>query len=197
MCQPEEFIKYTRAVSNMNAPEQHIDAQPYVETYPIPWDIMYFRLALNCDFSILNAYANAVYSKTHTQVWHEGLDRYDDAIVHYKHHICHRAEGPAIVYSDGSCEYKYHGLTHRIGGPAIIWMNHSVSWHDMGELHRNDGPALEWFGMFKHWKKRGVLHRENGPAVEWAGGRNEWWFNGERYYEGWPEWLKIFGNKNL
>jgi hypothetical protein len=165
----------SRACTNMNAPkQQRVDSPPYVEAYPVPWDIMYFALALNCKPSIINAYAKAVYSKTHRHQWNFATNECYDVVEYRKFGIPHRTEGPAVVYSNGSHEYHSYGVPHRIGGPARIYVNERVDWINMGQLHRSDGPA-----------------------VQYTDGTEFWWFNGTYYGEKCSEWLKIFGNKNL
>jgi hypothetical protein len=36
------------------------------------------------------------------------------------------------------------GYCHRTDGPAIEWNNGSKEWFINGNLHREDGPAIEW-----------------------------------------------------
>ena len=49
----------------------------------------------------------------------------------------HREEGPAVVYSGGSCEWWQNGLRHRI-----------------------DGSAVEWYDGYKEWWLNGVPYTE-------------------------------------
>ena len=42
--------------------------------------------------------------------------------------ILHKEDGPAVVYADGTKEWRQHGQVHRVDGPAIEWRNGSVEW---------------------------------------------------------------------
>ena len=40
----------------------------------------------------------------------------------------HREDGPAVVYSGGSCEWWQNGLRHRIDGSAVEWYDGHKEW---------------------------------------------------------------------
>jgi hypothetical protein len=122
---------------------------PYVEKYPIQWDIMYLHLALGCDFPILEAYSKAVYSRKELQSYEslESLKISDPsslgtACIHLKNNQIHRTEGPAVVFEDGSYIWYFRGKTSRQNGPALSFRYGVMEWHVNGLLHRTDGPAL-------------------------------------------------------
>ena len=81
------------------------------------------------------------------------------------------------------CWYNEQGQCHREDGPAIEWANGTKWWFLNGQLHREDGPAIEYANGSKEWYLNGQLHREDGPAIEWASGTKEWYLNGERLTE--------------
>jgi hypothetical protein len=76
----------------------------------------------------------------------------------------HRADGPAIEYTDGGREW---------------WVN--------GMLHRADGPAREYADGTRSWWKNGQLHRKDGPAIVWDDGDREWYLDG--LYLTFEQWL--------
>ena len=45
----------------------------------------------------------------------------------------HRTDGPAVVWSDGSEEYRIHGTVHRIDGPAKIWSDGTEEYWEFGK----------------------------------------------------------------
>ena len=45
----------------------------------------------------------------------------------------HREEGPAVVFSGGSCEWWQNDLRHRTDGPAVEWPNGDKEWFINGE----------------------------------------------------------------
>lgn len=102
-----------------------------------------------------------------------------------------RAQGPAVVYDNGSWEWRRDGLLHRADGPAVYlspgsgawrdpiarltWGEHqgaTTLWYREGRLSRTDGPAviLETPGQRKplstRYYRRGLLHRGGGPALK-------------------------------
>lgn len=72
----------------------------------------------------------------------------------------HRADGPAIEWSDGTKEWFIHGRRHRIGGPAY-----------------EDGV-----NNTRQWWVDGKCHRTDGAAVEYGDGSRDWWVDGERWF---------------
>ena len=45
---------------------------------------------------------------------------------------CHRLDGPAIEWADGTKEWCVDGKVHRLDGPAIEWENGDKEWYVMG-----------------------------------------------------------------
>jgi len=76
---------------------------------------------------------------------------------------------------------------HRADGPAVIWANGTQEWCLNGKVHRADGPAIIRANGTQVWWLNGKLHRKDGPAVIWADGDQFWYLNGEEYTE--QEWL--------
>jgi hypothetical protein len=83
---------------------------------------------------------------------------------------------------DGVTRYfadKAMKICHRLDGPAIEWSNGSKLWFVNGKRHRLDGPAVEWSDGSKSWWVDDKLHRLDGPAVEYPSGRNAWYVDGK------------------
>ena len=53
----------------------------------------------------------------------------------------HRADGPAIEYSNGVTAWYLNGQRHREDGPAVIFTNGTKIWYINDQCHRLDGPA--------------------------------------------------------
>ena len=70
--------------------------------------------------------------------------------------MLHRANGPAVVRSNGTKAWWVNGLRHREDGPAGLYADGSVQWYKHGELHREDGPAVEYPNDLKKWYLDGV-----------------------------------------
>jgi hypothetical protein len=89
---------------------------------------------------------------------------------HGKFHRNH-LEGPAKIWSCGSCEYIQHGERHRPCeiGPASVNSNGSYTFYEHGVCHRNHelGPAFFVINSIESYITHGKLHRphELGPAV--------------------------------
>lgn len=56
--------------------------------------------------------------------------------------IFHNPDGPALIFSDGSYEWRIDGGLHRLGGPAVHRADQDQWWVN-GSRHRLDGPAIE------------------------------------------------------
>ena len=76
------------------------------------------------------------------------------------------------------------GRWHRDSGPAVIWDNGTVEYRQFGAIHRDDGPAVTSPDGFEAWYSEGKKHRQNGPAVTYADGRTEHWLYGYRVEPG-------------
>lgn len=59
-----------------------------------------------------------------------------------RHNRLHRADGPAVVWPDGTTEWWRDGFRHRVGGPAIEYAGRGVEYWFEGRRHRLDGPAV-------------------------------------------------------
>lgn len=102
----------------------------------------------------------------------------------YWHGEMHRKDAPAIETPDGTFEWFSHGLNHRENGPAIS-SRQVTKWCRNGFFHREDGPAFIfedhsfiYMKISKHWYLNGLRHREDGPAFIGSGGEECWYFNG-------------------
>jgi hypothetical protein len=82
-----------------------------------------------------------------------------------------------------------NGKCHRTDGPAIEYPDGSKFWYLNGKLHRVDGPAIEDANGAKRWFMNGKCHRVDGPAVEYATGSKCWYLNGVQYYTE-ADWIK-------
>jgi hypothetical protein len=52
----------------------------------------------------------------------------------YREGLWHREDGPALIFSDGSCVYYQHGLRHRTDGPAVDMASGHKEWWINGEF---------------------------------------------------------------
>jgi hypothetical protein len=50
-----------------------------------------------------------------------------------------------------------NGKCHRKNGPAIIWINGTKAWFLNDKRHREDGPAVEYANGNKSWYVEGKL----------------------------------------
>jgi hypothetical protein len=103
--------------------------------------------------------------KTGQKQWRKTFDIYDDeegsdveGEVSTDHpdriHVIHRENGPAIIYEDGSVEYKRNGKTHRDDGPAIMDVNAGNQWYlDGKKVNSLDIRILEGENN-RHQKRR-------------------------------------------
>lgn len=98
--------------------------------------------------------------------------------------ILHKVDGPAVVWSDGSCEYFQNGIIHNENGPALVEKTSSYTrslWYVNGNLHREDGPALEHVtqngdkNYYEYWVD-GKKHRTDGPTVIHPSKTEIWYF---------------------
>jgi hypothetical protein len=120
----------------------------------VPWDIKYFSLALECNNSILEAYAKTIYRRVESK----------DSIKYYRGNKLHREDGPAIEWANGTKEWFRNGQYHREDGPAFIQSDGTTFWLRNGQLHREDGPAIEWADGNKEWWRNG--QRYDNPAIK-------------------------------
>jgi len=87
---------------------------------------------------------------------------------------------PEIDIFGNKIWYDENGQCHREDGPALKYPDGSKEWFQHGKLHREDGPAIEDANGDKYWYQHGQRHREEGPAVERANGTKEWWIEGKQ-----------------
>jgi hypothetical protein len=94
---------------------------------------------------------------------------------------CNSVDGIIKVDINPRIKHWYkNGKCHREDGPAAEWCDGTKYWYKNGLLHREDGPAVETSNGEKCWYKNGLKHRENGPAVERPDGTTEYWVNGKK-----------------
>lgn len=71
-------------------------------------------------------------------------------------------------------------IIHNIDGPAVIHTDGTREWRNMGILHRIDGPAKEVATGEQQWWYEGQRHRLDGPAIVKANpSERSWWINGQ------------------
>ena len=90
--------------------------------------------------------------------------------------ICHREDGPAIIYESGTKQWFFNGLYHRLDGPAIIHFDGLEEWYQNNIRHRLDGPAASLSDGREVWFFNGLLHRVDGPARIYPDGMDRQWF---------------------
>ena len=47
--------------------------------------------------------------------------------------------------------YNSKGDCHRTNGPAVIWADGTKFWYKNGHWHRTNGPAVEYINGHKEW----------------------------------------------
>ncbi len=67
------------------------------------------------------------------------VDQYGTIIYRNSFGKMHRDNGPAEIYSDGSCYWYYNGFVHRKNGPAQITLKGSQYYIQMGKLNQKNG----------------------------------------------------------
>lgn len=103
----------------------------------------------------------------------------------------HRGEGPAVLCSDGSYEYRRMGQLHRnhLEGPAMYcrrgWGT-STFYYEDGIPHRHPliGPAITYCDGSTQYRWMGLLHRDEdeGPAdVDLDCGETTYYWNGRMH----------------
>lgn len=99
--------------------------------------------------------------------------------------LLHRADGPAVIWENGTEEYRSDGLLHREADkPAFIGADGALGWWVDGVKHRIGGPACIYPDGEVHWKQNGKYHREDGPAWLNSDGSYVWYLNGKHHRDG-------------
>ena len=65
---------------------------------------------------------------------------------------------PVIDKSDK--RWYLNGQCHREDGPAFEWADGTKEWYLNGQRHREDGPAVEWARGSKEWYLNGKRYTE-------------------------------------
>jgi hypothetical protein len=123
----------------MSAPKQRNE----FDGKTTPWEILYFCLALDCDFPILEAVTKSNYS---TIVDSEGtIRKYWKNILYYEQ------------FANGTKKHYKFGQLHREDGPAIEEDGYNA-WYRNGQRHREDGPAVILASGVELWYHYGVQY---------------------------------------
>ncbi len=64
------------------------------------------------------------------------------------------------VYSNKT-EWYLNGNCHREDGPAVEWADGTKHWYLNGNRHRENGPAIEYANGTKHWYLDGTKYIES------------------------------------
>ncbi len=107
----------------------------------------------------------------------EGIQRF------YSNGNLHRADGPAVIYPNGSQLWYQDNRLHRVDGPAVIKAG-CQEWYLYGKLHRLDGPAFTESTGYQAWYQNGERHRIDGPAVILPSDFEMWYYNGTIHRDG-------------
>lgn len=75
-------------------------------------------------------------SKNGTEMWYKAKHPGPN------YRIFHNPNGPALIFPDGSYEWRIDGELHRLDGPAVHRIDQDQWWVN-GSRHRLDGPAIE------------------------------------------------------
>ena len=106
------------------------------------------------------------------------------------------------IWSDGDKTWFLNNIYHRANGPAIVWSN-TVNCFWYGEkvtefelmmlAAQPTAQLLISYDGSKFWFLDYQNHRDNGPAVVWADGHCEWYWYDDRIAE--FEHMMIAGRK--
>jgi len=108
---------------------------------------------------------------------HRTCDKY----VSYKiFNKCHREDGPAVIWANGTQYWYRNNKLHRELGPAIIVPCGAQEWYQNGLRHREDGPAIVYADGTQCWYYNDERHREDGPAIVRPGGFQDWYCHGKK-----------------
>jgi len=85
------------------------------------------------------------------------IDRIGTETWAYRNGMRHRGCGlPAVVRTDGTCEWYINGVRHRDGGLPAVIARDVIAWYDSGLLHRDgDLPAIVMSDGRRIWHNRG------------------------------------------
>ena len=87
-----------------------------------------------------------------------------------------------LVESDWTISYWLNDKCHRDDGPAVEYPNGTKYWYRNDKLHRDNGPAIEYPDGTKYWYRNDKRHRDDGPAVEYPNGSKYWFRDGKRVH---------------
>ena len=106
------------------------------------WDKQVWKL-----FSLLNREMNEYFCilGREYELNFRRIDKNEIGIYYKLDDKCHRSDGPAMIYNDGSEFWFVNGKLHRLDGSAVIRKNNYNGWYKNGKLHRLDGPAIEYY----------------------------------------------------
>jgi hypothetical protein len=120
-----------------------------------------------CDYIEIhvNDYPEIPASGNYLAIWPNGKH-----MEYFVDGLNHREDGPAVLMSDGSTQWRQFGLLHRVGGPAQEWTDGGQTWAIDGKCHRLEGPAMINIHGDKYWFLNGVRMTYN----EWRRERKPW-----------------------
>ncbi len=79
--------------------------------------------------------------------------------------------GIGVQFTKHYTRWTLNGQSHRADGPAVIWVDGSTSYYYRGKLHRARLPAsINAVTRVLRYCKHGALHREDGPAIIYLDG---------------------------
>ena len=88
------------------------------------------------------------------------VDEFGNHIWRNKQGQFHRKNDPAVITPNGK-KWFINDKLHRANGPAVEWSNGDKEWWINGKLHREDGPAIEHADGRKEWWLNGQWFSNN------------------------------------
>ena len=67
--------------------------------------------------------------------YHVEVDQYGTRYYYNSAGQLHRDEGPAVIYTNGNCEWWQSGQLHRRNGPALEHANGTRCWFLYGRIY--------------------------------------------------------------
>ena len=96
-----------------------------------------------------------------------------------------------VITSSGGKYWYFNNQRHRANGPAVVWANGTSKWFWHDDLVTENTHRLIvsvrleiWKSGRKVWFSKNRRHRANGPSMTWGySGRKQWHWYGKEVTE--------------
>ncbi len=91
--------------------------------------------------------------------------------------------GVCIDSQNNAYFVRVDGILHKDDGPAIVWADGTFDWRQNGKPFRADGKPTTESPKYRKWyhHEDGAIGRVGGPAFETVTGYREYWLNGQYF----------------